>query len=157
MAQIALLIAGTAASTEGKLEQGRVAKLEADTSAAIAEFNAEQLEREGRSRREASKIEVRRITRQEKITSGQEITRFGKSGVALGEGTPIGVLADTVEQFAIGRALTARKGLLDEQRLGAAARVQRLQGRFATTRGKAIRKSAILSAAGSASQLFGGK
>jgi len=153
-----LLTAGGAAlSAEGQLEQGRIAALESTTSAAIAEHNAQQLEREGRSRREAAEIEVERISKQEKITSGQQIARFGKSGVALGEGTPIGVLADIAESFAIDKALTARKGLIDEKRLGAAADVQRLQGSFAKTRAKAQKQSAILGAASSALGAFGSR
>ena len=144
----ALLIGGAVLSAEGQLEQGRVAKLEADTSAAIGEVNAQQLEREAESRKDASRIEVERISKQEKIETGQAIARFGKSGVSLGTGTPIAVLADMAESFATDKALTARQGLIDSQRLGKAASIERLQAKFAKTRGKSAKKSAILGAAG---------
>ena len=156
-----LAIGGAAMSAEGQLEQGRVAKLEADTSAAIGEINAQQLEREAESRKDASKIEVERISKQEKIETGQAIAKFGKSGISLGTGTPISVLADMAESFAMDKALTARQGLIDSQRLGQAAAIERLQGRFTKKAGSAAQKSAILGASstalGAASKLYGSK
>lgn len=144
-----LAVGGAVLSAEGQLDQGRVAKLEADTSAAISEVNAKQLEREADSRKDAAKIEIERISKQEKIETGQRIAKFGKSGVSLGTGTPIDVLADMAESFAIDKAFTARQGLIDSQRLGRAASIQRLQGKFSKTAGKAAQRSAILGATSS--------
>ena len=145
-----LTIGGAALSAEGQLEQGRVAKLEADQSAAIGEINAQQLEREAESRKDASKIEVERISKQEKIETGQRIAKFGKSGVSLGTGTPIDVLADLAESFATDKALTARQGLIDSQRLGQAAAIERLRAGFSKTAGKSAQRSAILGASATA-------
>lgn len=124
-----------AQSEEHADEQALILEQESRISRDINEFNARQFEREAESVKDVTDIEEERISREARIKEGELVTGFGKSGVRGDVGSPINVLADEAEQFDIERAFTARQGLIDEQKLGTQAGLERLQGRLTVAKG----------------------
>lgn len=123
---------------ETSLEQAEVIESESRIASAVNQFNARQFEREAESVRDVTDIEEERISREARIAKGQIRTRFAKGGVRLTEGTPIDVLADEAEQFAIEKAFTARQGLIEQQKLVSQAKLERVQAQLTVSKGKQL-------------------
>jgi hypothetical protein len=147
MAAVAL-VAATAAMAAGQIQQGRLAKAEGSARNKIAQYNAEQLERQAQARMEAASMEESRVARQARLYKGAQRASIAKSGLSLTEGSPLDLQADTAYQFALDRAFTLRSGLVDSQSLQAQATIQRVEGKWAKSYGKAVARNSYMQAAG---------
>ena len=142
------LIVGAGITAAGQIQQGRVAKAQGKATEKIQRYNAELAEREGKARMEASKLEERRVARQEKMFRGEQRARFAKAGISISEGTPIDVLADTAAQFAIDRNLTLRQGLTGQQQAKGQTAIFSAQGQQAKAIGRANQRLSYFNVAG---------
>ena len=145
MATAALLIGGTALLAGGQIQEGRLYEAEGKAKKGIADYNAEQLERQAASRLQAGELEDVRQARKARIALGSQIARGGKSGVV----SDVDALADTAFQFAMDRNLMMRQSLLQSQQLLGQAGMQRAQGRYARDLGKSQRNQQFMKAGGS--------
>jgi hypothetical protein len=143
----AILIGGTltAAAT---IQQGRIAEARGEAENEIAQFNAEQLDRQAKARIKASQIQEERVSREEKAFRGQQRAKFSKSLISINSETALDVLADTAFQFHIERNLTLRQGLVEGEQLRTQGVLLRSQGKLASQFGKAQKRQSILKAAG---------
>lgn len=130
----------------GQIREGQLAAAQSKAQNDIAKYNAQQLEREAKSRMEAAHIEADRVSRQARLFKGAQRAAFGKSGLSLSEGSPLEVQADTAYQFAMDRALTLRAGVVDSTRLKNQAAITRVEGKWAQTYGKQQRTTAYMKA-----------
>lgn len=143
------LIASAAATGFGLIQEGQIARAQGKAERQVADFNARQMEIEAQSRMESARLEEQRLARQRRAALGQAKAAYGKSGVAIEEGSPIEVLADMAYQFDIDRNLTLRSGMLERSHLRSQAALQRWQGQWAEKRGKQARTASFIQAGGS--------
>lgn len=146
---VALLAVGGGLMAYGQVRQGQLAEAEGKAQKKIADFNAEQLDRQAKSRQQAAAIEEQRVSRQSKMFMGKQRAEFAKSGLTM-EGSALEVLSDTAYQFSMDRNLTLRQGLLDADYMRSQGAIQRVQGKWAREYGKQQKTSSYLSAAGTA-------
>ena len=141
----AALIGGAALLAGGQVQEGQLFKAEGEAKKGIADYNAEQLERQAASRLQAGELEDVRQARKARIALGSQIARGGKSGVV----SDVDALADTAFQFAMDRNLMMRQSLLQSQQLLGQAGMQRAQGMYALALGKSQRNIQCMKTAGS--------
>jgi hypothetical protein len=132
----------------GTIQQGRLAKAQGSAQNKIAQYNAQQLERQSQARMEAASMEESRVARQARLYQGAQRASIAKSGLSLTEGSPLDLQADTAYQFALDRAFTLRSGLIDSQSLQAQGVIQRVEGKWAKGFGKSSAQNSYMQAAG---------
>jgi len=141
------LIVGTSLQAAGQIQQGRVAEAEGEAQEEWAEYNAKVMEADAAERMAAAKMEESRVAREQKMARGVQKAAFAKAGVTL-EGSPLEVIADTYEQYAIDRGLVLRQGLLASRGLRQQAQFARYRGQIARAKGKAAKRASYLQAFG---------
>ena len=151
----ALIIAGSALAAASTVQQGRLAEARGEAENEIAQFNARQLDRQAKARVKASQIQEERVSREEKAFRGQQRAKFAKSGIAISDGTPLDVLADTAFQFHLERNLTLRQGIVEGSQLRTQAGLSREKGKLAKGFGKAQKRVSIIKAFGQGAMAVG--
>ena len=144
----ALLVVGGGLMAASQIQQGRLAKAQGSAQNKIAQYNAEQLERQAQARMEAAHLQDDRVARQARLFKGAQRASIGKSGLSLSEGSPLDLQADTAYQFALDRAFTLRSGLLDSKSLKAQGTIQGVEGKWAKSYGAASARNSYMQAAG---------
>lgn len=144
---VALLAGGIGLMAAGQIQQGRLASAEGKAQNKIAEANAALLESQAQSRKEVAAMEEQRVSRQQKLFMGRQKAEIGKSGLTMA-GSNVDVVADTAYQFASDRLLTLRSGLIESEYMMGSADIQRTQGKWAKSFGKASAKNSYMQAGG---------
>jgi len=138
--------AGMILNTYSTIRAGKNAMAQAKTQRRIYDWNAANLEREGRARVSAAKLEEQRVSRQGQVVQGRVRANIAKSGVSSQEGSPIDVLVENAERIYMDRALTLREGLLEKSELDNQAALLRHQGKLIEAAGKEKKKQLYLKA-----------
>lgn len=140
---IPAIIAGGAITVAGQLKAADAAEAHGAALAAqgraqrkIAEFNAQQKEREARSRMESAAIEEERVSKREKIFKAEQRVRFQASNISVTESSSMDFLMETAGEFQMERALTLRQGLVESNMLKDQAAILRAQGVLAQSIGE---------------------
>ncbi len=87
-----LAVAGTALSAVGQIRQ-------ANATSAANKFNANVAEQRSQALKVQNKYNVDKLKRQKGLFLGRQKAQYAKSGVVVGTGSPLDVLADTASQF----------------------------------------------------------
>jgi len=143
-----IVAAAAAASAAAQISAGKAAEAQGKAQKEMYEYNARLQEQEARNRMDVAKTEEQRVSDQQKKMLGYQKAAFAKSGFSIEEGSSVDVMADTYGEFAVDRALTLRKGLIDKTTLEAEAGLSRAQGQMAAQRGRNAKRDSYLSAAG---------
>jgi len=138
--------AGIGLSATSAILQGQAASAQGRAQQKIANFNAEQKEREARSRLKVSELEAERVSKREKIFKAEQRASFAKGGISISEFTPLDVLAESAGQFQIERALTLREGLVQSGQLRSQATNLRAEGSLSASLGRQAQTSSFLNA-----------
>ncbi len=133
-----LMMAGSTMSAVGK-------KQEADSAAGLQDFNSRQLRIDAMIAMENASEEAKRLRLSGRQLTGQQRTRFAKSGVRL-EGTPLEVMAASIENIEMDAIKTRQEGLWKGKQLG-------IQSKFQSSQASGTRKAGSI---GLASGIIGG-
>jgi len=145
---MAIVAAAAAASAAAQISAGRAAEAQGKAEKEMYEYNARLQEQEAKNRMDVAKMEEERVSTQQNKMLGYQKAAFAKSGFSIEEGSSVDVMADTYGEFAVDRALTLRKGLIDKMTLESEANLSRAQGKMAAQRGRNAKRASYLSAAG---------
>jgi hypothetical protein len=140
MAQMALLIAGAAISAGGAIQQGAAAAQQAKLQQDILEQNAKLAERQAKAEREAAEDAAQVFEKEGKRITGAQRVAFARGGVLATEGTPLLVLAETVQDLEEDRLNILREGYLRGSFRESEAFGLRYQGAAARARGESAEK-----------------
>jgi len=144
---IPLLIAGTAIGAYAMYQSGQAAKAQAETEAAIMEYNAKIKEQEEAARVQAAEYQAKAFeARGEKLQATQRAL-YGVSGVEM-RGSPLSVLDETAAELEADRLQILREGYISAGQSAAEAQIYKMQGAAAKQRGSAAARGAVLSATG---------
>jgi len=145
---VALMAAGLVATVAGGIQQGNLARQQAEAQASISEYNAQQKEYEGAQHIEGAKLEEQRVARMARLFRGEQIANIGSSGTEF-SGSNIEALGDIAYQTRLDRDLTLREGLMAGQRATAEADASKFEARWSRLYGRQAQSSAYLSTAAS--------
>ncbi len=142
-ASLALNAIGTGLSARQQVTEGATSQAIADRTAVIADQNAiiaknQAVTEEFRIRRGAEKLK------------GKQRVAFAASGVDIGTGSPLLVLADTARQAEIDAMTVRTRGAIEEAGFKEQAVTKRYSGKQAYKAGKTGAFATILSGAGRA-------
>ena len=144
---VPLLIAGTAASVAGTIQQGRAARAQARSEQDILNFNAEQKLKEAEQQRQYAQEEADKFSeRGRRLRSTQKVS-YPKGGVLM-TGTPAYVLEETAQNIEADKMEILKQGFLQAGRTSFEATNLRLQGKSAYARGKNAYRGSLLTATG---------
>lgn len=135
-------LAGSAVSAMGMIQQGKAAERAANYNAAIAENNATL----AKNKALAEETMVRNRTARQVGTAGAAI---GASGITV-EGTPLDVLAETVQLGELDALTTRWKGTVEASGFKDNAVLERMQGKAAMKNAQWGAAGTLLSGIGSA-------
>jgi len=136
-----MLVGGSIMQGLSSIQQGRLAEAQGAAQEKIDRYNAKQLERQGKARLEAAKIESSRISRNQKIIDAANRARAAKSGMSLSESpSTIEFLADQAFQFHLDRNFVLNQGMQDYIGAQNQASLLRAEGAFAKDQGKLAEK-----------------
>ena len=138
-------VLGSVVSAVGSIVQGNAAK-------AAAERNAENLELQAKSEREAAAAEASDYRRMERRKLSYAQAMRASQGVALGAGSPLLVTEDTVRNIALGAGRLGHAGVVKGVRLSNEAEMERYRGKMEQQAGYFGAGASLLSGFGS---LFG--
>ena len=142
-----LMIAGLAMSVAGQIQQGNIAKQQAEAQASINEYNAAQKEVEAAQNLEGAKIEELRTARLARLFKGQQIARMGMSGTELQGGSSLEVLGDIAYQTKMDRDLILRSGTIAGSQSRAEAEGSRFAAKWNRLYGKQAQSASYMGAA----------
>lgn len=97
MCVVALTVASLALTAYGQYQQGQAQKESEKFNAQVSRNNAIIAERNAKAAKERGDAEADAKRRQIASVKGQQRAAFAASGVAIDEGTPLDILADTAE------------------------------------------------------------
>jgi hypothetical protein len=145
-----VLLAGTAVSAVAAIDS-------AETQSDIADNQAQQAKNEGAYREDAAKQQADKLRKAARAQRGETATALAKSGVKLGEGTPL----ELDKQIAVGGEQDAMSAILTGGRSAAASRQEanmlEASGAAASRAGYYQAGSTVLGAGSSYSRWKGGK
>lgn len=156
MAEIALILVGTAISAIGQLKAGNDARQAGETAAAneiaLADFEADQLEDQAQGDRAAGSVAGKEARRKKELTISRQIALAAGSGAGVHNPTILDIIEDTETRgevlagAEIFKAEQKARGILDQ----ADARRVSARGKADVLRkkGKAAQTSARFQAAG---------
>lgn len=139
------MIAGLAISAAGAIQQGQIARQQAEAQAEIAEYNAAQKKIEAQQNLEGAKIEEQRVSRLARLFKAEQIARMGMSGVEF-SGSSIEVLGDIAYQTRLDRDLTLREGTIAGQQARAEARGDEFHARWSRLYGRQAARAGYMGA-----------
>lgn len=150
MATLAIIaIAGAAATTAyGEYQAGKAAEAEGKAQQQIAEYNAKLKEREAAAERERARVEAEQFKERGRGLLAEQRVGYAKGGV-LTTGTPAEVIDITSKNLEADRMRILKEGFLAGSFRESEAEGLRYEGRAARARGKAAKRGAMFSAAGS--------
>jgi len=134
---------GLGLQMKGQYEAGKAAQRQAESEAALREYNAQLAEREAIEAQEAAAYEESKHRKAGERLKGRQRTLYAKAGVTF-EGTPLDVMEQTAAELETDALMIRRGGLIGAQRLTAESQLQRFAGRSALLRGRAARRSSQL-------------
>lgn len=138
---IALGATGLGMQLAGQYRAGQAAEAQAESEAAMREYNARLAEREAAEAQEAAAFEERKLRKGGERLKATQRARIAKAGVTF-EGSPLDVMAETARELEMDALLIRRGGQLGAQRFTAEAALSRLAGKSALLRGRAQRRAA---------------
>lgn len=139
------MIAGLAVSVMGQIQQGNIAKQQAEAQAQINEYNAAQKEVEAAQNLEGAKIEELRTARLARLFKGEQVARMGMSGTEF-TGSSIEVLGDIAYQTKMDRDLILRSGTIAGAQSRAEAEGSRFQAKWSRLYGKQAQSASYMGA-----------
>lgn len=143
-----LILAAATVSAVGAVRQGQAAKAAADYNATIANQNAQAAAAQGEA---ASEQQARESERK----MGSAMAAYGASGVQMGSGSPMDVLADVARSSELDRQTTVynykMRGLGFQDQAG----LDIAQGENASSAGYLTAMGALFQGAGTAIPKFG--
>ncbi len=89
----------TTAAVGGTLLDAAGGLISANQQADVMEQNAKLAESEGEMKREAAKQETLKLSQERRRTIGAQTAAFGASGVDVGYGSPLDVMAQTAAEY----------------------------------------------------------
>lgn len=143
-----LLIAGTAVSTYGMIQQGRAAEAQAKSEQEILDYNAAQKVKEAEEIRAAAQEEARKFAKEGRRFRGTQRVAIARAGVLSTVGTPALLLEETAQELEADRLAILEQGFLRGEFAESEAFGLRFQGVSARARGVNIRRGSQLAAAG---------
>lgn len=141
-----LMIAGLGMSVMGQIQQGNIARQQAEAQAEINEYNAAQKEVEAQQNLEGAKLEELRTARLARLFKGEQVARMGMSGTELTGGSSIEVLGDIAYQTKMDRDLILRSGTIAGQQSRAEAKGSRFQAQWSRLYGKQAQSASMMGA-----------
>jgi len=126
--ETALIIAGTAVSAIGAIQQGNAAKAAANYNAAVARNNAI-------ASRQNAEAQAKRQEREARIRAGANRAALGGSGVQL-EGSVLDVLEDNAMEEELDRLMILHQGELQASNFESSANLMEFEGRQAQKAGR---------------------
>lgn len=142
-AAIALGATGLGLQMKGQYEAGKAAQAQAESQAALREYNAQLAEREAVEAQEAAAYEEQKFRKGGERLKARQRARYAKAGVTF-EGTPLDVMEQTASELEMDALMIRRGGQVGARRLTAEAQLQRFAGRSALLRGRAARRASQL-------------
>jgi hypothetical protein len=149
------IVAGTAISAAGAVQQGYAAQQQAEAEQELMEYNATIKEREAAAQLERSREEARKFGKEAEAFSATQQVQLAKGGVLSSIGTPALLLEDTAMELEADRLQILRDGFLAESFALSEAEGQRFSGRAAKIRGDNALTGSLLSAGGTLLTGFG--
>jgi hypothetical protein len=140
-----LMIAGLGMSVMGQIQQGNIARQQAEAQAEINEYNAAQKEVEAAQNLEGAKIEELRTARLARLFKGEQVARMGMSGMGF-TGSSIEVLGDIAYQTKMDRDLILRSGTIAGQQSRAEAKGDRFAAQWSRLYGKQAQSASMMGA-----------
>jgi len=137
---------GLAVSVAGQIQQGNIAKQQAESQAQINEYNAAQKEVEAQQNLEGAMLEEQRTARMARLFKGEQVARMGMSGTGF-SGSQIEVLGDIAFQTRMDRDITLRSGTIAGAQSRAEARGSLFQAKWNRLYGKQAQSAAYMGAA----------
>lgn len=155
---IALGATGLGLQLAGQYKAGQAAEAQAESEAAMREYNAQLAEREAAEAQEAAAYEERKFRKGGVRLKARQRALYAKAGVTP-EGSPLEVMEQTAVELEMDALMIRRGGQLGYQRYTAEAGLQRIAGRSALLRGRARRRAAqfgmAATAVGGAADILG--
>lgn len=145
MAQLAFLIAGAAVTAGSQLQQGRVARSQAETQQLIDERNARIAETAAEEERLAAEDRATAQARAGEELIGRQRAIIGAAGVGF-TGSSLAVLQDTQTTLELDRLAILRRGVVSAQARRTQAQNLRLEGRSTLARGISVERGSRIRA-----------
>jgi pyruvate/2-oxoglutarate dehydrogenase complex dihydrolipoamide acyltransferase (E2) component len=137
---IALSAAGIGVGVAGSIQSGRAqkaqAEYEAESSQAMAEYNARVQDAEAKAQQQATEYEQMQQAREASRRMGAMRADLGASGVVATEGTPLLIQATQAEEDELENLMIGYAGQTAVSRTKSQAALDRLQGSIYAGRGK---------------------
>jgi len=150
-----MLIAGTAMTAVGQIQQGYAAEAEGKAQQEIMNYNASLKEREAAAELARSREEARQFQLQGEEFKGQQQVTLAKGGVLTSQDTPAMLMETTAMNLDADRRRILEEGFLAESFRKSEAEGLRYQGRAAYARGKNAKTGSILTGIGTGLSGFG--
>jgi len=150
-----LMLAGTAMSAYGQIQQGYAAEAEGKAQQEIMNYNAQLKEREAAAELARKREEARQFQLQGEEFKGQQQVTLAKGGVLTSQDTPALLMETTAMNLDADRRRILEEGFLAESFRKSEAEGLRYQGRAAYARGKNAKTGSILTGIGTALTGFG--
>ena len=147
------IVAGLQAASQ--IQEGRAAEAEGEARQDLANLQAEQLQREAKTRQQAAGLEEERVAKREKIHKAEQRVAFAKTGISISESSSLGFIVDAAGEFTRERALTLRGGLLQSEALKFQAGLTIAEGKLAKQIGRQQKRASFVKAAGTGLSAFG--
>lgn len=137
-----MMIASTALTAYGQMEQGKQQKEWAD-------YQAAQSEADARAEKSAAEVEANKIRKMGQITASEATASLAGSGVKIDEGSSVDIRKNIVGNAEQDAVMTVFGGADRSARLNSQAQADRIRGNQAETAGAINAGSTVLGAAGS--------
>ncbi len=152
----AAAVAGVGLSAAGEVQQSRAAKSQAESQAAILEFNARVAGREAASQEAAAAFAQKRQSKEAARTRSALLAGLGASGVVVSEGTPLMIEAAQAEELELENLLIGFEGRVGAERARSQAQLDRLQAQRFRQAGVSARQAGTIGAGATLLSGFGG-
>lgn len=136
----------------GTVRGAKAAKVEGEQAKAISEYNANLDDQNAELARRNAEAEVARIRKGAKKVKSQQRAAYAASGVEVGVGSSLLVLADTAREAELDIQTARERGEIEAAGYKASATASRFTGEQAYQAGKIGASSTILSGFGRAFQ-----
>lgn len=140
-----IMMAATAVSAVGQIQQGQANKASAQASAAASEYNAKVNEQNAIAAENKAKYDEQMHREQVRALLSKQRAIIGKSGVTM-EGSPLLATLDTVEKGELDALAIRYGGKVQSQQYRSGADISRMESSAYLAKGKSAMTGALFGA-----------
>lgn len=152
---IPLMLAGTAMSAYGQIQQGQAAEAEAKSQQNMANYNAKVAERDATAVEQKTRIEQIRQAKESERRLSTLNMNMGKAGVVSTSGTPLLLQATQSAEDELDNLMIGYEGAQEASRFRSQAGMYRAEGSMARERGRNAKTASYIGAGATLLKGFG--